>query len=314
MQNRIEGLKDMNGKTVYMFPGQGSQSVGMRSKLGAMSEEQKEIFSTADYILGFPLSALIDTGPDEELTRTSNTQPALLVMGLAFGRALDERDNRADIVMGHSLGEYSALVHSSVIDFKDAIRIVRKRGELMEKAVKNTPGKMAAVIGAERDKLESVILECKNDGVIEITNFNSPLQVVLSGEIAAVDRAVTMINEGGNGKAVELNVSAPFHSSLMKPVAEEFSRFIADFSFKRPRVQFIDNVTGLTEMDPENIRKKLVLQLSSPVQWERSVLTACESGATAFIESGPGTVLTGLVKRTVKDQKILSGEKLLKKA
>ena len=297
-----------------MFPGQGSQSVGMRSKLGVMSEEQKEIFSTADYILGFPLSVLIDTGPDEELTRTSNTQPALLVMGMAFSRALDERDNRADIVMGHSLGEYAALVHSGVIDFKDAIRIVRKRGELMEKAVKNTPGKMAAVIGAERGKLESVILECKNDGVIEITNFNSPLQVVLSGEIAAVDRAVSMINEGGNGKAVELNVSAPFHSSLMKPVAEEFSRFIADFSFNRPRVQFIDNVTGLTEMDPENISKKLVLQLSSPVQWERSVLTACESGATVFIESGPGTVLSGLVKRIVKDQKIFSGEKLFKKA
>jgi [acyl-carrier-protein] S-malonyltransferase len=303
---------DMSGKIVYMFPGQGSQSVGMRSKLGAMSEEQKEVFSTADYILGFPLSALIDAGPDEELTRTSNTQPALLVMGLAFGRALDERDNRADIVMGHSLGEYSALVHSGVIDFKDAVRIVRKRGELMEKAVKNTPGKMAAVIGAERDKLESIILECKNDGVIEITNFNSPLQVVISGEIAAVDRAVSMINERGNGKAVELNVSAPFHSSLMKPVADEFSRFIADFSFTRPRVQFIDNVTGLTETDPENIRKKLVLQLSSPVQWERSVQTACEAGATVFIESGPGVVLTGLVKRIVKDQKIFSGEKLLK--
>jgi [acyl-carrier-protein] S-malonyltransferase len=302
----------MDGKTVYMFPGQGSQSVGMRSKLGVMSEEQKEIFSTADYILGFPLSVLIDSGPDEELTRTSNTQPALLVMGMAFSRALDERDNRAEIVMGHSLGEYAALVYSGVIDFKEAVRIVRKRGELMEKAVKNTPGKMAAVIGAERDRLESVIQECKSDGVIEITNFNSPIQVVLSGEIPAVDRAVRTINESGNGKAVELNVSAPFHSSLMKPVADEFSRYLADFSFSRPRVQFIDNVTGLEETEPEQIRKKLVLQLSSPVQWERSVLSACEAGAGTFIESGPGTVLSGLVKRIVKDRKIISGEKLLK--
>jgi [acyl-carrier-protein] S-malonyltransferase len=301
----------MSGKTVYMFPGQGSQSVGMRSKLGVMSEEQKEIFSTADYILGFPLSVLIDTGPDEDLTRTTNTQPALLVMGMAFSRALDERGNRAEIVMGHSLGEYTALVYSRVIDFKDAIRIVRKRGELMEKAVKNTPGKMAAVIGMEREKLESIILECKNDGVVEIANFNSPQQVVLSGEIAAVDRAVRIINEGGNGKAVELNVSAPFHSSLMKPVADEFGRFLADFSFNRPKLQFIDNVTGLTETEPENIRNKLVLQLSSPVQWERSVLTANGAGADTFIESGPGTVLSGLVKRIAKDKKILSGEKLL---
>jgi len=302
----------MDGKTVYMFPGQGSQSVGMRSKLGAMSEEQKEIFSTADYILGFPLSALIDTGPDEELTRTSNTQPALLVMGMAFSRALDARNNRAEIVMGHSLGEYAALVYSGVIGFKDAVRVVRKRGELMEKAVKSTPGKMAAVIGAERDRLESVIRECGSEGVIEITNFNSPVQVVLSGEIRAVDRAVRMINEGGNGKAVELNVSAPFHSSLMKPVADEFSRFLAEFPFSRPRMQFIDNVTGLMETEPEQIRKKLVLQLSSPVQWERSVLTASEAGAGTFIESGPGAVLSGLVKRIVKDKKIVSGEKLLK--
>ena len=181
----------MEGKTVYMFPGQGSQSVGMRSKLGAMTEEQKELFSTADYVLGFHLSVLIDEGPDEELTRTSNTQPALLVMGVAFARGLDDRGHRADIVMGHSLGEYTALVHGGVIEFKDAVRIVRRRGELMEKAVKNTPGKMAAVIGAERAKVEALIAECAKDGVIEITNFNSPVQVVLSGETAAVNRAVS---------------------------------------------------------------------------------------------------------------------------
>ncbi|HQL83232.1 MAG TPA: ACP S-malonyltransferase, partial [Spirochaetota bacterium] len=235
----------MEGKTVYMFPGQGSQSVGMRSRLGAMTEEQKELFSTADYVLGFHLSVLIDEGPDEELTRTLNTQPALLVMGVAFARGLDDRGHRADIVLGHSLGEYAALVHGGVIEFRDAVRIVRRRGELMEKAVKNTPGKMAAVIGAERAKVEALIAECAKDGVIEITNFNSPVQVVLSGETAAVNRAVSLINDGGIGKAVELNVSAPFHSSLMKPVAEEFSIFLDGFEFRPPRVEFIDNVTGL---------------------------------------------------------------------
>lgn len=304
----------MGQKTVYMFPGQGSQSVGMRSKLGALTSEQKELFSAADYILGFPLSALIDEGPDGELTRTPNTQPALLVMGTAFALALDARGHKADIVMGHSLGEYTALVHGGVIDFKDAVRIVRRRGELMEKAVKNTPGKMAAVIGAERAKLEEILSECSKDGVIEITNFNSPQQVVLSGGTATVTRAVAMINEGGSGKAVELNVSAPFHSSLMKPAAEEFEKFLADFAFSRPRLEFIDNVTGAMESDPERIKKKLVEQLSKPVQWEKSVLAACDAGASTFVESGPGTVLSGLVKRivNVKEQKILNGEKLLK--
>lgn len=304
----------MGQKTVYMFPGQGSQSVGMRSKLGALTSEQKELFSAADYILGFPLSALIDEGPDGELTRTPNTQPALLVMGTAFALALDARGHKADIVMGHSLGEYTALVHGGVIDFRDAVRIVRRRGELMEKAVKNTPGKMAAVIGAERAKLEEILSECSKDGVIEITNFNSPQQVVLSGGTATVTRAVAMINEGGSGKAVELNVSAPFHSSLMKPAAEEFEKFLADFAFSRPRLEFIDNVTGAMESDPERIKKKLVEQLSKPVQWEKSVLAACDAGASSFVESGPGTVLSGLVKRivNVKEQKILNGEKLLK--
>lgn len=304
----------MGQKTVYMFPGQGSQSVGMRGKLGALTSEQKELFSAADYILGFPLSALIDEGPDGELTRTPNTQPALLVMGTAFALALDARGHKADIVMGHSLGEYTALVHGGVIDFKDAVRIVRRRGELMEKAVKNTPGKMAAVIGAERAKLEEILSECSKDGVIEITNFNSPQQVVLSGGTATVTRAVAMINEGGSGKAVELNVSAPFHSSLMKPAAEEFEKFLADFAFSRPRLEFIDNVTGAMESDPERIKKKLVEQLSKPVQWEKSVLAACDAGASTFVESGPGTVLSGLVKRivNVKEQKILNGEKLLK--
>lgn len=304
----------MGQKTVYMFPGQGSQSVGMRGKLGALTSEQKELFSAADYILGFPLSALIDEGPDGELTRTPNTQPALLVMGTAFALALDARGHKADIVMGHSLGEYTALVHGGVIDFRDAVRIVRRRGELMEKAVKNTPGKMAAVIGAERAKLEEILSECSKDGVIEITNFNSPQQVVLSGGTATVTRAVAMINEGGSGKAVELNVSAPFHSSLMKPAAEEFEKFLADFAFSRPRLEFIDNVTGAMESDPERIKKKLVEQLSKPVQWEKSVLAACDAGASSFVESGPGTVLSGLVKRivNVKEQKILNGEKLLK--
>lgn len=302
----------MEGKTVFMFPGQGSQSMGMRERLGALTDRQKELFAAADGLLGFSLSGLIDGGPEEELTRTSNTQPALLVMGTAFARAIEDRGHRADIVMGHSLGEYAALVQCGVIEFTDAVRIVRRRGELMEAAARNTPGTMAAVIGVEYMALESIISACAGKGIIEITNFNSPVQVVLSGERPAVDAAVRVINEGGAGKAIELNVSAPFHSSLMKPIAEEFKGFLGDFSFRPPRVEFIDNVTGLAEADPEEIRRKLVLQLYSPVQWEKSVITACGSGAASFIESGPGSVLAGLVKRIARDRKIISGEKLLK--
>ncbi len=301
----------MGEKTVYMFPGQGSQSVGMRGRLGGLSDSQRELFIEADGILGFSLGELIDSGPEEELTRTSNAQPALLVMGVAFARGLDDRGEKADIVMGHSLGEYAALVHGGVIDFEDAVRIVRRRGELMESAVTDTPGKMAAVIGADPESLRGTMAECAEGQVLETVNFNSPSQVVISGEAAAVDRAVEEINRRGTGKALELNVAGPFHSSLMKPVAGEFEVFLRDLKFTPPRLVFIDNVTGEIEGDPERIREKLVLQLYNPVQWERSVLTARDAGAALFIESGPGSVLAGLVKRIARDRRIMQGEKLL---
>src|SRR3989338_4124004 len=301
----------MREKTVYMFPGQGAQSVGMRAKLGDMTGEQRGLFATADRILGFPLTSIIDQGPEEELTRTSNTQPALLAMEIAFSRALHSLGYRADIVMGHSLGEYAALVDAGVIDFEEALRLVRHRGELMEKAVVTTPGKMAAVIGAERARLEDILQMCSGDGIIEITNFNSPVQVVLSGEVAPIDKAIALIHQERVGKALELRVSTPFHSSLMKPVADAFQRYLADIDFKKPQVEFIDNVTGLHEKDPERIKEKLVLQLSHPVQWEKSVNTALQSGATTWIECGPGTILVGLVKRIDPEKTLLSGEKLI---
>ncbi len=301
----------MGEKTVYMFPGQGSQSVGMRGRLGGLSDGQRELFIEADGILGFSLGELIDSGPEDELTRTSNAQPALLVMGVAFARGLDDRGEKADIVMGHSLGEYAALVHGGVIPFGDAVRIVRRRGELMESAVTDTPGKMAAVIGAEPGSLRDIMAECAAGQVLEAANYNSPSQVVLTGEAAAVDRAVEEINRRGTGKAIELNVAGPFHSSLMKPAAGEFEIFLRNYTFNAPRLAFIDNVSGGIEKDPDRIREKLVLQLYSPVQWERSVLTARDAGAALFIESGPGNVLSGLVKRIARDRKIMQGEKLL---
>lgn len=301
----------MADRTVFMFPGQGSQVVGMRGALSAAGPEIERLFDAADDALGFPLSGLIDSGPLEELTRTSNAQPALLVTGIAFARALEAKGRKADIAMGHSLGEYTALVHAGVLDLRDALLVVRRRGLLMESASEKARGTMAAVIGAERSKLEEAIGRCSGSGIVEITNFNSPSQVVLSGEHAALDEAIRIIEEEKIGKAMRLNVSAPFHSSLMKPAAEEFERFLAGIAFSKPAVGFIDNVSGGFEQEPENIRKKLVLQLSSPVQWERSVVAAHGSGAREFIECGPGSVLSGLVKRIVRGVTILSGEKLV---
>ncbi len=301
----------MADKKVFMVPGQGAQYVGMRSRMGVLSESASEAFSRADEIVELPLSDIIDRGPESELVRTSVTQPALLAMARACSLLLEERGYAADIVMGHSLGEYAALVYAGVIDYEQALRIVRKRGLLMEGAAASAPGKMAAVIGSDRSELESLVKECSSRGVLEITNYNSPQQVVLSGEKAAVDHAINEINTGNIGKALELNVSAPFHSSLMKPVAEDFRGFLAGFSFNVPHVMFIDNVTGSPESDPERIRDKLVQQLFMPVQWEHSVLAAQQAGAVSFIECGPGSVLSGLVKRTVRGVEIRTGEKIL---
>ncbi|HSA14220.1 MAG TPA: ACP S-malonyltransferase [Spirochaetota bacterium] len=301
----------MGDRKAFMFPGQGSQYVGMRAPLGGFSDEVNAAFELADRVLGFSLTGLIDRGPDEDLLKTSNTQPALLAMARAYSIALDSKGLMADIVMGHSLGEYAALVYAGVVEYDQALVIVRERGRLMEQAVNDSPGKMAAVIGAQRDTLEKIVAECSAAGVLEITNYNSPAQVVLSGQKAALERAVGEINSRNLGKAIELNVSAPFHSSLMKPAAEKFRKYLADFNFEKPSILFIDNVTGMPESDPEKIREKLVLQLSMPVQWEKSVLTAQSNGAASFIECGPGNVLAGLVKRIVRGVEIKTGEKLL---
>lgn len=300
-----------NEKTLFMFPGQGSQYAGMRTKLGNLNEKQAALFEKSDTLLGYALTDIIDNGPEEELQRTSRTQPALYVMGMAYSVFLDKKGYSPEFIMGHSLGEYTALAYADSISFDDGLLLVRKRGELMEGIAKSTPGKMAAVVRPDLEGLARVIEECAKTGVIEITNFNSPLQVVLSGEIGPIDTAVAEINSRKIGRAKELKVSAPFHSSLMTPIAEEFKNFLDDIPMAAPGKTFISNVTGKPESDPASIKKNLVLQLSKPVLWEQSVKTAFDQGARVFIESGPGSVLAGLVKRTVRDVTILKGENLI---
>lgn len=290
----------MTDKTVFMFPGQGSQYPGMRMKLGEFSEQTRELFETADELLGFSLTALIDEGPEEELTATQNAQPALLTMGIAASKAVEARGFLPDIVMGHSLGEYTALVYTGSLTFEDGLRIVRRRGELMAQAATKAPGSMAAVMGADREKLMTLVSEIGSEGVLEITNINSPKQVVLSGENHTIDLMIDRVNEEGLGSAMPLNVSAPFHSSLMQPIADDFGRFLADFELRAPAHMFIDNVTGKIESAPEAIAGKLVRQLTSPVLWEASVMTAHAAGAGTYVECGPKNVLRGLVRRTVR--------------
>ncbi len=302
---------ELTGRTAFVFPGQGSQYVGMTTKLGPATLAQQSLFGHADQALGFPLLQLIEEGPEDELIKTSNAQPALLVVGLAAALALQERGYQPEIVMGHSLGEYTALVFAGVIAFSDALKLVRKRGMLMEQAAKKTPGKMAAVIGADPDALSQLVQDCQDAGVLEITNFNSPKQVVLSGEEAAIELILDRIKETRAGRAMELNVSAPFHCSLMRPMAEEFKQALQSVEFSAPQQLFIDNVTGQAESDPERIRQKLVDQLDHPVQWVRSVASAVEAGATRFVECGPKTVLTGLIKRCAPKTELVSSERIL---
>jgi len=302
----------VSDKTVFMFPGQGSQYVGMKEALGPLSEPQKALFEQADELLDFPLTQLIDSGDQRELTRTYNAQPALLVTGMAAALAVEGLGYSADFVMGHSLGEYTALVYTGALSFDDGIGLVRTRGRLMARAVERSPGKMAAVIRADITKLEETIAEVAENEVLEISNLNSPGQVVLSGEVAAIDRAVEAVNSRRLGRAIPLDVAAPFHCSLMAPMAAEFEEVLAGVTINKSRYGFIDNVSGGFESDPERIRNKLVAQLTSPVLWAKSVLCAYEAGASSFLECGPKKVLSGLVKRTVREVDAQAAETLLK--
>lgn len=299
-------------RTVFMFPGQGSQYVGMRRSLGSGDGAAEALYRHAEEVLDLPLCDLMDEGPHEELTRTSHAQPVLLVAGVVAARAVEARGNRADILLGHSLGEYTALVQAGVLDLDDALRLVRTRGLLMERASDRTPGGMVAVIQVDLQVLEEVVGEiAARVGVLEITNINAPSQIVLSGVHDALDEASRVLKERRLGRAIPLNVSAPFHSSLMAPVAGDFARALDRVAFRRPQRTFIDNVSGMPEANPVRIREKLVTQLTHPVLWSAGVEAAWTEGGRTFIECGPKAVLASLVKRINRRAKVLTSEQIL---
>lgn len=281
-----------------IFPGQGAQSVGMLAEASERSPIVEQRFAEASEALSFDLWQLTQEGPAEVLGQTENTQPALLTASVALWEVLQSEradEIQAEAMAGHSLGEYSALVCAGAITFVDAVRLVRKRGELMQQAVPNGQGGMAAVLGLE----DATVRECCDsvEGVVTAANYNAPGQVVIAGESAAVDSAIAACKEAGAKRAVALDVSGPFHSPLMVAAADEFSAALNAIDVAMPKVTVIQNVDALPAADVQEIRNNLVAQLSAPVRWTETIEKLLAQGIDQFIEAGPGNVLSGLVKR-----------------
>ena len=286
----------------FTFPGQGSQAVGMGRDLATAFAAAREVFEEVDDALKQKLSKLMFEGPESDLTLTANAQPALMAVSIAALRVL-EREAKVELpkvaayVAGHSLGEYSALAAAGALGLPDAARLLRRRGEAMQKAVPVGEGAMAALLGLDADKAAEVAREAAQGQVCDVANDNAPGQVVVSGAKAAVERAVEIAKTKGGKRAIMLPVSAPFHCALMKPAAEEMEEALAGVTIAPPRIPLVANVTAQAVSDPESIRKLLVQQVTGLVRWRESVLFLKQQGVATLVEAGAGKVLTGLVRR-----------------
>ncbi|MDQ1003761.1 [acyl-carrier-protein] S-malonyltransferase [Neobacillus niacini] len=295
------------GKIAFVFPGQGSQTVGMGQQLAEQYPEVMQYFNKADEKLSTELSKLIFEGPQEELTKTVNTQPALLTTSLAILERFNKAAIKPDYVAGHSLGEYTALVAAGALTFEDGVYAVRKRGEFMEGAVPNGEGSMAAILGLDREPLSNVIAEISESGFpVSLANLNCPGQIVISGSRKGVELASAKAKEAGAKRAIPLEVSGPFHSSLMKPAAGQLREVLNGIDMKDAQIPVIANVSANPMTKAEEIKENLIEQLYSPVLWEDSVVKMIDSGVDTFIEIGPGKVLSGLIKKINRSVKTYS--------
>ena len=292
----------------FTFPGQGSQAIGMGRAFSATSGAAKCVFEEANDALGFDLRRVMFEGPDAELALTANTQPAVLTASVAAAAACAERGLTPGLVAGHSLGEYSALVVAGALPLADAVRVVRRRGELMQAAVPVGTGAMAAIMGVGADVVEQVCTDAAHGEVVEIANVNSELQIVIAGHRTAVERAVALVAERGGRKSVLLPVSAPFHCALMASAAEGLATALAGVKVSDPAIPVVRNVDGSVTRRAADVVPLLLRQVASPVRWTDCVQRLAAEGASAFVEVGPGRVLTGLVKRIVANARTAAVE------
>jgi len=289
-------------KLAFVFPGQGSQYVGMGKELFENFNIVKETYEEASDNLGIDMKKLCFEGPEDALVQTENTQPAILTSSVAFLRVIESEGINCDMTAGLSLGEYGSLVTSKAITFRDAVKLVKKRGKFMQEAVPLGVGTMAAILGLEREQLLTCLEETKGFGTVEAANFNSPGQIVISGEVKAVEEAIKKASEMGAKKAVLLPVSAPFHSSLLRPAGENLKIELEKINISDPIIPVVSNVYAQKMMTREEIAPALVKQVSSSVLWHDSVKLMLNEGVTTFVEIGPGKALSGFIKRIAKTE------------
>ncbi len=292
----------------FVFPGQGAQYSGMGRAMADAYPEAREVFARADAVLDFPLSRLCWEGPEEDLALTANTQPAILATSLACLAVLQARGVSPQMAAGLSLGEYTALVCAGALDPADALRVVRQRGVIMQEAAAGRRTAMAAILGLDAAVVERVCAEAAARGVVEPSNFNGPGQVVIAGDEEAVEDGIARALAAGARRAVRLAVSAPFHTSLMRPAARRLAEVLAGVPLQDARIPVVSNVTASPVQRADDIRRLLVEQVASPVRWEMSVHAMARSGVTTFVEVGPGSTLSGTVRKTVPGARVLRVE------
>lgn len=291
----------MNNRLAFIFPGQGSQYVGMGKDFYEHFAESRKIFDEANEVLDMDLRELCFNGNEEELQKTENTQPAILTTSIAILKAMQAKGIDCEYTAGLSLGEYSSLVMSESLEFRDAVRIVKQRGKYMQEAVPLGVGGMAAILSLDKDKISAILQNTKKFGKVEVANYNSPEQIVLTGELSGLKEACDEAVKQGAKKAIILSVSAPFHSSLLAPAGEKLKAHLDLIEVKDTKRKFISNVDGFLLTNKNQIKAKLVSQVSSSVLWQQSVEYMINDGVDTFVEIGPGKSLSGFVKRIGKN-------------